>query len=176
VANDQRIIVVARVYRQHSRGSLSPDDPVVELLRVLLEESVEQIFRLLMLLYRPDDIHLVFEQMRAPDAYLRADAVELLDNLIDPGMRATIFPILDEDRFLGLLDEASDTAPDPAAAYRMLQEAIWDHDRWLSVTTLCAVGQLRLTTMRQELERASRHGPPLVSTAAKVALALAAFS
>ena len=59
---------------------------------------------------------------------------------------------------------------EPTAAYRFLQEAIWDHNCWLSVTTLCAVGRLRLTTMRQELEKASRHTEPLIATAAKVAL------
>jgi len=170
VANYERIVRVGAIYQQHHRGPLAVDDPVLALLRLLMEESVEQIFRLLMLLYRPEDIHLVYEQMRVSDSYLRADAIELLDNLVDPAMRAVIFPILDEDRFLSFLDEHADSHLEPTAAYRLLQEAIWDHNCWLSVTTLCAVGRLRLTTMRQELEKAARHTEPLISTAAKVAL------
>jgi len=177
VENYQRILSVASIYRRHHRGPVPGDDPVLALLTALLEESVEQTFRLLMLLYRPEDIHLVYEQMRAPDGYLRADALELLDNLIDPGMRSVLFPVLDEDQFLSSLKEDVQTAYEPAAAYRALQEAIWDHNQWLSVTTLCAVGRLRLGTMRQELERASRHHTaPLTSMAAKVALSLAATS
>ena len=176
VANYQRITRVAQIYRQHHRGPPAADDPVLALLRALLEEAVEHIFRLLMLLYRPEDVHLAYEQMRAPDTYLRSDAVEFLDNLVDPATRLLIFPILDEDRFLSLLDEEHRRAEEPAAAYRVLQEAIWDHNCWLSVTTLCAVGRLRLTTMRQELEKASRHTVPLMSVAAKVALDLAAYS
>ena len=172
VANYQRVIQVATVIRQHNRGSLAPDDPLIALLRALTEESVEQIFCLLMLFYRPEDIHLVYEQLRAPDTYVRADAVELLDNLIDPAMRVTIFPILDEERFLALFEQGTEDVQEPAAAYRALQEAIWDHNHWLSVTTLCAVGWLRLTTMRQELERASRHTTPVISKAAKAALHL----
>jgi hypothetical protein len=152
---------------------LAGNDPVILLLRVLLEESVEQIFRLLMLIYRPADIHLVYEQLRASDDYVRSDAVELLDNLVGPSMRAIIFPILDEDRFLSLLEETSPTAYEPTAAYRLLQGAIWDHNCWVSIVTLCAVGRLRLTTMRQELEKASRHTMPPISAAAKVALHLA---
>jgi len=173
VANYQRILHVAQIYRQHHRGRLSADDPLIGLLHVLLEESVEQIFRLLMLLYRPDDIHLVYEQLQVPDPYLRADAIELLDNLIDSAMRTVIGPILDEDRFLSLLEEGTGAVYEPATAYRLLQSAIWDHNYWLSVTTLCAVGRLRLTAMRQELEKAAHHTTPIVSTAARVALHLA---
>ncbi|MBI4343126.1 MAG: MFS transporter [Candidatus Omnitrophica bacterium] len=172
VTNSQRIIQVATIVRQHHRGSLASDDPVIALLRALTEESVEQVFCLLMLLYRPEDIHLVYEQLRAPDTYVRADAIELLDNLIDPAMRLTIFPILDEERFLALFEQGTDDVREPTAAYRALQEAIWDHNHWLSVTTLCAVGWLRMTTMRQELERASRHTMPVISKAAKAALHL----
>ena len=133
---------------------------------------MEQIFRLLMLLYRPADIHLVYEQLQIPETYIRADAIELLDNLIDARMRVIIAPILDEDRFLSLVDREPEAAYEPDVAYRMLQGAIWDHNSWLSVTTLCAVGRLRLPTMRVELERASRDAIPLVAKAAKVALHL----
>ncbi len=170
VATHQRILRVGTIYRQHHRSPVDPNDPVLALLRVLLEESIEQVFRLLMLLYRPEDIHLVYEQLRAPDRYIRADAVELLDNLVDSGMRAILAPVLDEDRFLAMLEESAEALREPAAAYQLLQGAIWDHDSWLSVTTLCAVGRLRLTNLRAELERAARHQIPVVSTAAKVAL------
>jgi hypothetical protein len=173
VATYQCIIHVAAIYRQQMRAALAADDAVVALLRLLAEETVEQIFRLLMLLYRPEDIHLIYEQLRAPDTYVRSDAIELLDNLIDPAIRALIFPILDENRFLAILDEEPPAMQDPVLAYRVLQEAIWNHHRWLSVTTLCAIGRLRLTSMHLELEKASRHAPPLVSTAAKVAIHLA---
>jgi ATP/ADP translocase len=176
VVNYQRIVHVATIYRQHHRGPLPPDDPIIALLRALTEESVEQVFRLLMLLHRPEDIHLVYEQLRAPDAFVRTDAIELLDNLVDSAMRAIIFPILDEDRFLSRLDGEVGEGHEPTVAYRVLQEAIWNHNCWLSVTTLCAVGRLRLTTMRQELERASHHAAPIISTAAKVALHLATLS
>jgi ATP/ADP translocase len=170
VQNYERIVQVAAVYRQYHRQPIVPDDPVLSLLRVLMEESVEQVFRLLMLLYVPSDIHLIYEQMQAQDGYLRTDALELLDNLIDPPMRTTLLPLVDEDRFLSALEELPARPCEPTTAYRVLQEAIWDHNCWLSITTLCAVGRLRLTTMRQELEKASRHPEPLISAAAKVAL------
>ncbi len=176
VESYQRIGRIASICRSHRRGTLAPDDPILGLLRLLMEETIEQVFRLLMLLYRPEDIHLVYEQLRSPDAHLRADAVELLDNLVDPRIRTAVFPILDEDRFLAVLDDESFTVPDPTSAYRTLQEAIWDHNCWLSVTTLCAVSRLRMTTMYTELEKAARHTRPPISTAAKVALHLQGWS
>jgi hypothetical protein len=167
----ERIIEVAVIYRQQRRQPVAADEPVMALLRLLMEESVEQIFRLLMLLYRPEDIHLVYEQLRVGDTHLRADAIELLDNLVDPATRAAIFPILDENRFLSCLDEEDgEVTFEPTEAYHILQRAIWDHNSWLSVTVLCAIGQLRLTTMRQELEKAARQAEPLLATAGKVAL------
>ncbi len=173
VANYRRIAAVAAILRRHNRNDIPHNAHVLLLLRMLMEESVEQIFRLLMLLYRPEDIHLIYEQLRQPEPYVRADAAELLDNLVDPAMRAALFPILDEDHFLAILEEPSAIAQEPLAAYRVLQEAIWDHNCWLSVTTLCAVGRLRLTTLHQELEKASREASPIISTAARVALQLA---
>ncbi len=174
VENYQRIVAVASIYRNHHRGPISPQDPVLELLQALTEEAVSQVFRLLLLLYRPEDIHLIYEQMKMPDLRLRADALELLDNLVDPAMRVVLSPMLNEDRFLDALEQMADFAHEPTTAYRVLQEAIWDRNCWLSVTALCAIGRLRLTAMRQELERASRHQAPILSSAAKVALYLAA--
>ncbi|MBI3330564.1 MAG: hypothetical protein HYZ96_00465, partial [Candidatus Omnitrophica bacterium] len=170
VANYERIAQVAQVYRRHHGGTTPADDPLLGLFRALLEETVEQVFRLLVLLYRPDDIQLVYEQLAAPDMHLRADAIELLDNLVDPSMRRTIAPLLDEDRFLSALDEVPPAAADPVQTHQLLQDAIWDHNCWLSVTTLCVVGRLRLSAMRPELEKAAQHTTALVSKAAKLAL------
>ncbi len=148
---------------------------MLALLRALAEETVAQVFRLLMLLYRPEDIHLLYEQMRAPDAYIRSDAMEMLETLVDSEMRAVLYPMMDEDRFLAALEEPAG-APEPTRAFRVLQEAIGDHNCWFSVTTLCAIGRMRLTTMRQELEKASRHQAPLISAAGRVALHLSTAS
>ena len=164
VESHQRVSHILAFYEKQTIELKPQADPVLTLLQVLKEESVEQVFRLLMLLYRHDDIHLVYEQLRVPDIHVRADALELLDNLVDPPMRRVLLPLLDED-------------PPPEeleSTYQVLQEAIWDHNCWLSVTTLCAVGRMRLNAMNTELERAARHTMPLVAAAAKVALSFVA--
>ncbi len=174
VANYQRIRQLAAVCRRHQAGPSGAEEPVESLLKVLLEESVEQIFRYLMLLYHPDDIHLVYEQLQAPEPYLRWDAIAMLDTLVDPAMRAALAPVLDEEQFLAGAAEDHEVARDPLLAARLLQAAIWDQHCWLNVAALCAVGRMRLPALQPELERASRDAAPLVSAAAKVALELAA--
>lgn len=174
VGNYRRLALVATIYHQHrlKSGSELTDDPAMALLRVLVEESLEQVFRLLMLLYRPAEVHLIYEQLRSPDPHLQADALELLDHLVEPSIRAALFPILHEDRFPESLESSRRPACEPTLAYRFLQEAIWDRNYWLSVTTLCAIGRWRLSAMYQELEPASHHPTPMIATAAKVALHL----
>ncbi len=184
----QRITQVAAIYRLAATWtpgngtgpaafsvSLSNADPIWGLLRVLLEETTQQIFRLLSLLYRPQDLYLIYNQLREPDAYVRADAIELLDNLIDPGLRRLIFPVLDEDRFLDHADAQSQRPLDtPQETYRLLQEGIWDHNRWLSVVIVYVVGRLRLESLFAELDRAGQSQTPLLATAARAARRLAA--
>lgn len=172
VANYRRTQHVMRIYRRH-HPQAPEADPLAALLRVLAEESVQQIFRLLMLIHRPEDIHLVFEQLQAPDAHLRSDAIELLDNLVDPSMRRALWPILDEDAFLDSMDEAADCrSGGTPQTYAVLQEAIWDHNSWLAVTALCAIGRMRLTALHHELEKAAACTAPVIAAAAKVALDL----
>ena len=162
---------ILRIYQIHNRKRHATD-PVVGLLTLLAEESVQEVFRLLMLVYRPDDMHLIFEQSQATDSHLRADALELLDNLIDPPMRRVLMPILEEDAYLAsLADEPVDEVPLPVS-YAVLQEAIWDHNSWLSITTLCAIGRLKLTVLRHDLDKASRHTVPLIASAARAAIEL----
>ncbi len=162
---------ILRIYQIHNRKRHATD-PVVGLLTLLAEESVQEVFRLLMLVYRPDDMHLIFEQSQATDSHLRADALELLDNLIDPPMRRVLMPILEEDAYLAsLADEPVDEVPLPVS-YAVLQEAIWDHNSWLSITTLCLIGRLKLTVLRNDLEKASRHTVPLIASAARAAIEL----
>ena len=166
----QRIVSAAAVYRHASSRILADGDAVVGLLRLLMEETTQQIFRLLSLLYRPEDMYLIYNQLREPDAHLRADAIELLDNLIAPRLRRLILPVFDEDRFLqraeGQLDPPMTELEE---SDRLLREGIWDHNRWLSVVIMSLIGRLRLEGLVGELDRAAQSAEPLVAQSAQVA-------
>jgi ATP:ADP antiporter, AAA family len=61
-----------------------------------LSEGLERVFRLLALIYPQTDIHAAFFSITARPA-LRASALEFLDNLIAPPLRARVMPLVEED-------------------------------------------------------------------------------
>jgi hypothetical protein len=171
----RKILRVATMYRQLAGAPCKDPDPALELFKISLEETTDHIFRLLSLLYRPEDIHLVHNQLREPDAYVRADAIELLDNLVHPALRRLIVPVLDEDAFLGRLDGALVSEPvDQREIMPLLQQSVWDHNRWLSVVVLCIIARLRLQSLLPELDRAAQSRVPLLQLAARAARRLSA--
>jgi hypothetical protein len=60
-----------------------------------MEQRLERIFRLVGLVYSPQDIDAVYYNWRSKPA-LRASAIEFLDNLLDPSLKETIIPLLEE--------------------------------------------------------------------------------
>ena len=160
--------------RPEAAAGSNRSDASAQLLRLLLEESTQQIFQLLGLLYRPEDIYLIHHQLRQPDIHLRADAIELLDNLIDPGLRWVIFPVLDENRFMERVDGAptGDSADEPVTdakeAYRLLRASALDHNRWLSITVVAVAGRLGLDPLLGELARNAEWQPLMLNLAMRV--------
>ena len=169
----RRIAQVVAVYHAAASRRPAADDPVLGLLRLILEESTEQIFRLLSLVHRPEDIHLIYNQLRESDAYLRADAIELLDNVIDPGISRLIAPVLDDDEHLGRFDDCERVGDE---AWATLRQGIHDHNHWLGVVILCVVGRLRLEPLLGELEWAQSSDSAFVRQAAHVARQLAGLA
>ncbi len=170
----QHIARVAVVYRT-SAGAVGKTDGVLQMLSLLMEEAVEQVFRLLGMIYRPEEIYLVYNQLREPDADVRADAIELLDHLVAPSVRWLIFPILDENQFLErVTGQPDEPVVEPEDRALLLAQSVWDHHRWLSLTVIGLVGQLRLKTLLPELERASTHPLPVIRLAAEAAHQMAA--
>jgi ATP/ADP translocase len=165
----QRIGRVAAIYRRGSASEVGTIDPLVSLLRLLMEEATQHLFLLLSLIYRPEDIYLIYRQIREPDTYVRADAIELLDNVLDANLRWVMVPVLDENLFLERLEADVDDAPMEGDAHRVLQEGLWDHHRWLSVVIMCVIGRLRVEPLMAELTKATEHPNPVVRMTAHVA-------
>jgi AAA family ATP:ADP antiporter len=102
-------------------------DPVVSLLAKAtgerLEESAQRVFRLLALIHSPTDIQAVFFNVTSRPA-LRASAVEFLDNLIQPELRALVLPLVEDQ-------EEKDDMLFEEALHRLLAE----EDEWLQTIT-----------------------------------------
>jgi hypothetical protein len=59
-----------------------------------LEECIEKTFRLLALIYSPEDVYSTYFSLSSRPA-LRGSAVEFLDNLLDPELRPHVVPMIE---------------------------------------------------------------------------------
>jgi hypothetical protein len=87
-----------------------------------LEERRERIFRLVGLIYSPNDIHAVYYNYRVRPA-LRASAIEFLDNLLDSSLKEIVMP---------LVEDTNGERPAPMPHHVVVETLTDPKDPWLS--------------------------------------------
>jgi AAA family ATP:ADP antiporter len=124
-----------------SSSNGAEDDEIVHLLKKTLrekmDECVERTFRLLALIYPPDDVYSTYFSFVARPA-LRGSAVEFLDNLLEPALRASVVPMVEDD-----MNRAGSDSDDAGLA--------WSE----AMNLLAASGDRWLTAIAQELSQKS---------------------
>jgi hypothetical protein len=150
-------------------ASLSPADRPCELLltralRERMEYEMERIFRLLALLHPPQDIHNVYVGLRSNRPHLRANSLEVLEQLLRPELFRSLAHALDPEitlqdrlRFAQRLCHADVSCR--AEALRILLKS---EDHWLRACALHAVGDLGLTELRSEIQQITPTGDPIL--------------
>ena len=132
---------------------------LVSLLRDKEAQSLERLLRLLALAHRSEDFKGISRGLRSADARARASSRELLENLLEPPLRAAVLAIVDE-------------APDASRLARsegFYERAALDHDGVLALMleeggeslrclAVYHVGELRLVALRPRLERLRGEG------------------
>lgn len=96
--------ILTLLYKEHTEH-LNGDSETVRkakqlLIRALeerLDNNLERIFRLLGLKYVARDIYNAYAGLISRKADLRANAIEFLDNILDPGLKRLIIPIVEYD-------------------------------------------------------------------------------
>ncbi len=97
---------------------------LIQLLETRLDNNLERIFRLLGLKYPPEDLISIYETIQSHQPDFRANVIEYLDNLLEPGLKKVLIPIVET----ALLDAISEAAirelnlkiPDEKQCYRLL--------------------------------------------------------
>jgi len=95
-----------------------------ERLTASMTQELERIFRLMKLLSPKLDLKEAYAGAHSSDAVVHANALEFLDNILSPELRALIVPLLDSevtiaeriklaDRFLGFSDASRGSSPPP---------------------------------------------------------------
>jgi AAA family ATP:ADP antiporter len=117
---------------------------LVKALEEKLETDLERTFRLLGLRHSPQDMYNAYLGVMSNRADLRANAIELLDNVLDTRLKPYIIPIVDAKS-----GSSPETNDQKVSDYRVpsMQEAVTNllegEDNWLRVCTLQFVAKSR---------------------------------
>jgi AAA family ATP:ADP antiporter len=68
---------------------------LIGLLEKRLDANLKRIFHLLGLKYPPDDIESIYQHLRSKEEDMRTNALEYLDNLLEPSLKTIIIPIVE---------------------------------------------------------------------------------
>ncbi len=96
-----RLVLVRSVLHEApAAGSKSgPEEPARRLLIKAIEEklgfTIDEIFRLMGLRYNPRDVYNAYLGITSKRPALRANSVEFLDNVLEPGLKAVVIPIIE---------------------------------------------------------------------------------
>jgi AAA family ATP:ADP antiporter len=146
-------------------------DPVALSLKQSMDHEVERIFRLMQLRWPQTDMYSAYVGLQSQNPSVRANALEFLDNILQPQVRSLIVPLLDSqvsvrervalaNRLLGTLVETPEQAVSALVA---------SDDPWMRASGAYAIGMLRLTSLASELDRLGSTDDPLLRETVRAA-------
>jgi ATP:ADP antiporter, AAA family len=150
---------------------LKEDEPVLQAMRHSMEQELERIFRLMALLLPHVGLHDAYVGVRSSNSLVRANALELLDNVLGPELRQVLVPLLDsqvttEERIAlanRLVGAPLDTAEQAVATL------LGSEDAWLRSCAVYAVGALQLHDLEDELRRFDETADPILKQSVRAA-------
>ncbi|HEX8028390.1 MAG TPA: Npt1/Npt2 family nucleotide transporter [Vicinamibacterales bacterium] len=130
-------------------------NPIEHGLRESMEKETERIFRLLKIMYPQYDMHSAYVGLQSSDPVVHDNAVEFMDSVLPPEVRALVIPLFDRDVSIDARI---------AMANKMLGASLGDReeaievmalsdDPWLRACAAYAMGEMRLTRFAPTLDR-----------------------
>jgi AAA family ATP:ADP antiporter len=146
-------------------------DPVALSLKQSMDHEVERIFRLMQLRWPQTDMYSAYVGLQSQNPSVRANALEFLDNILQPQVRSLIVPLLDSqvsvrervalaNNLLGMAVETPEQAVSALVA---------SDDPWMRASGAYAIGMLRLTSLAPELDRLATTDDPLLRETVRAA-------
>ncbi|MGH9311346.1 MAG: Npt1/Npt2 family nucleotide transporter [Vicinamibacterales bacterium] len=146
------------------QAQLKEDDPVLEALRHSMEQELERIFRLMALLFPQTGLHDAYVGVRSSNPAVRANALEFLDNVLEPELWNVLVPVLDSQVTVAeRIDLANRLVGAPLEnAQQAVATLLASDDPWLRSCAIGAVATLQLRSLAPELRRYESSPDPLV--------------
>jgi len=150
-------------------ASLDDDaNPIAHGLSESIEKEAERIFRLLKILYPQYDMHSAHVGLQSNDPVVHDNAVEFLDSVLPPEVRAVVIPLFDRQVAVDVRIESANRMLGAALGDR--EEAIevmaLSQDPWLRSCAAYAMGEMRLTRFAAKLDEWVKDSDPLLRATA----------
>jgi CRP-like cAMP-binding protein len=131
---------------------------------------MRRILRILELRYDPEPLRLVREHLLEPRR--RANAIEVLDTLLDPPLRPLVMPFLDDVPYEERLRRAALMVPPPPEAVEFLRQHCRHPNPYVVLVAMDALARHGAPEAVDEALPALRHHEPLIREAGVLALEL----
>jgi AAA family ATP:ADP antiporter len=140
---------------------------VIGLLEKKLDTDLETLFQLLGLHYATDEFYSAYQVLKSDVREMRSDALEYLDNMIEPNLKRVLLPILEVAAWDGITEDAirklKIQAPSEHDCFRMILQG---KGRRLKLAVLDLIQQLHSTEYITLLDLALNDNNPDVRASA----------
>jgi AAA family ATP:ADP antiporter len=143
-------------------------NPIAQGLKESMEKETERIFRLLKILYPEYDMHSANVGLQSRDLVVHDNAVEFLDSVLPPEVRAVVIPLF--DREVPIAERITAANRILGASIGNREEAIevmaLSRDPWLRSCAAYAMGEMRLRRFAAKLDEWAVDDDPLLRATA----------
>jgi AAA family ATP:ADP antiporter len=143
-------------------------DLLVSLLNERLDNTLERIFRLLGLKYSPGDMYNAYRAIISNNQDLRANAVEFLENILDPNLKRIIISIIEYSTNPVSAEEEFKVNRKNSIFLDLLRE----RDSWLKVCTIFYIAEANMRNYQSEIQKLTKDHDSTVKETAEYALDL----
>ncbi|HYI05776.1 MAG TPA: Npt1/Npt2 family nucleotide transporter [Reyranella sp.] len=151
-----------------ARSLADPSDPVRQGLQESMEKETERMFRLLKMLYPSHDLHSAYVGLQSEDPVVHDNALEFIDTILPPEMRAVLMPLIDRDVPISArIDRANQLLGAQLGGREEAVEVLTNSaDPWLRSCAAYTIGELHLAKFAALLDQWSRDPDALLRASA----------
>ncbi|HEX9653880.1 MAG TPA: hypothetical protein VGA99_09220, partial [bacterium] len=118
----------------------------VKALESRLENNLDRIFRLLGLMYTPDDIYTAYQGIKSADPDARVNALEFLDNVLEKKIKKRVIPLIERTMAHSLTERVlNQFGAKISSDFEGMLAVLNGEDNWLKAYALYVIGQAQET-------------------------------
>lgn len=165
------VVLAAQKNGDSDSNERSQNSPVLlyRALQERLDLFEEIVFRMLRLIYPPESIYNAYRGVTSHIPRVRANAVELLDNMLNRSIKRILFPIIDDgSEALFIKQAAAFWNIQPMTTEESIMALLNGQDNWLKACTLHEVGEMQMAKFRKYVDVERESPDPLIRESAEL--------